>query len=124
LEVEIPSDDIDSLYPLQALVQPIALRFKYHFDGSRQTNKLEKVGTHFHCGPQLTADQPEWYFAHIQNVSHECKSFMDDIIQRLLEKSEFGRISAWVKTFRFSPMIYDTDLPSERICSFIVPIAI
>jgi hypothetical protein len=33
----------EGLYPLQALVQPIALRFKYHFDGARQTNRLDKV---------------------------------------------------------------------------------
>lgn len=31
------------LYPLQALVQPVSLRFKYHFQGTRQTNRLEKV---------------------------------------------------------------------------------
>ncbi|KDR85307.1 hypothetical protein GALMADRAFT_204803 [Galerina marginata CBS 339.88] len=70
----------DGLYPLQALVQPISLRFKYHFEGSRQTNKLEK---------------PEWYFTHIQNVSHEHVHFMNTVIQRLLEKTEYRRISAW-----------------------------
>jgi len=31
------------LYPLQALVQPVSLRFKYHFDGTRETNRLDKV---------------------------------------------------------------------------------
>lgn len=33
----------DGLYPLQTLVQPVSLRFKYHFEGTRQTNKLDKV---------------------------------------------------------------------------------
>lgn len=33
----------DGLYPIQALVQPVALRFKYHFEGTRQTNRLDKV---------------------------------------------------------------------------------
>lgn len=33
----------DGLYPLQALIRPVALRFKYHFEGSRQTNRLDKV---------------------------------------------------------------------------------
>lgn len=33
----------DGLYPLQALIRPIALRFKYHFEGTRQTNRLDKV---------------------------------------------------------------------------------
>lgn len=31
------------LYPLQALIQPIAARFKFHFDGTRSTNRLDKV---------------------------------------------------------------------------------
>lgn len=31
------------LYPIQALVQPIAARFKYHFEGTRETNRLDKV---------------------------------------------------------------------------------
>ena len=33
----------EGLYPLQALVQAIALRFKFHFEGTRQTNRLDKV---------------------------------------------------------------------------------
>ena len=36
-------DEKEGLYPLQALIQPISLRFKYHFESSRQTNKLNKV---------------------------------------------------------------------------------
>lgn len=35
----------EGLYPIQALVHPIALRFKYHFDSARQTNRLDKVCT-------------------------------------------------------------------------------
>lgn len=33
----------EGLYPLDSLREPIALRFKYHFDGNRQTNRLDKV---------------------------------------------------------------------------------
>lgn len=33
----------EGLYPLQALVQAVALRFKFHFEGTRQTNRLDKV---------------------------------------------------------------------------------
>ncbi|TDL28873.1 hypothetical protein BD410DRAFT_712399 [Rickenella mellea] len=59
----------DGLYPLQALVHPVSLRFKYHFEGTRQTNKLDK---------------PEWYFVHILNVSHEHRDFMDAVVQPLV----------------------------------------
>lgn len=35
------------LYPFQALVLPVSLRFKYHFEGTRQTNRIDKVITCF-----------------------------------------------------------------------------
>ncbi|KAG6814039.1 hypothetical protein H0H92_003889 [Tricholoma furcatifolium] len=70
----------NGLYPLQALVHPIALRFKFHFDGTRQTNRLDK---------------PEWYFTHILNVVHDQRTFMESIIQRLLDSSDFSGINAW-----------------------------
>lgn len=31
------------VYPLQVLVRPIAARFKFHFEGTRPTNRLDKV---------------------------------------------------------------------------------
>jgi hypothetical protein len=47
LGIDVATDatwyDGKGLYPLQAMVQPIALRFKYHFQGSRNTNRVDKV---------------------------------------------------------------------------------
>ena len=43
-----PPRESEGLYPLQALVQPVALRFKYHFDSERETNRLDKV-RELHC---------------------------------------------------------------------------
>lgn len=31
------------LVPFQVLVRPLALRFRYHFEGQRQTNRVDKV---------------------------------------------------------------------------------
>lgn len=31
------------LLPLEVMIKPLELRFKYHFDGDRPTNKLDKV---------------------------------------------------------------------------------
>ncbi|KAJ7785875.1 TIP-1 family-domain-containing protein [Mycena metata] len=67
----------DGLYPIQALIQPISARFKYHFEGSRQTNRLDK---------------PEWYFTHVLNVMHEHRAFMESVIQPLLSSTG---IVAW-----------------------------
>ena len=36
-------DEITVLLPLQVMVQPLALRFRYHFSGDKPTNRLDKV---------------------------------------------------------------------------------
>ncbi|KAI0032485.1 TIP-1 family-domain-containing protein [Vararia minispora EC-137] len=82
-KIHLADEKIDAngaLYAIQALVLPVAQRFKYHFEGTRQTNKLDK---------------PEWYFTNILNVSHEHRSFLEQIIQVLLAPSPFKEIDAW-----------------------------
>ncbi|KAG9127939.1 hypothetical protein FRC07_007177 [Ceratobasidium sp. 392] len=69
----------DGLYALEALVHPVALRFKFHFDSTRPTNRLDK---------------PEWYFTHILNISHEHRGFMEYFIQPLLDKTSSRSINA------------------------------
>lgn len=68
------------LYPLQTLLEPISMRFRYHFDGKRQTNRLDK---------------PEWYFTHVLNLMHEHKSFMTTNIQPLLARGGYGDVNAF-----------------------------
>ncbi|KAF8225806.1 hypothetical protein L208DRAFT_1425343 [Tricholoma matsutake] len=80
LPATTPRLEKEGLYAIQALVHPISLRFKYHFEGSRQTNRLDK---------------PEWYFTHILNASHEHRLFMDAVVQKLLVSSEYRGINAW-----------------------------
>ncbi|KAF9229614.1 hypothetical protein BS17DRAFT_805254 [Gyrodon lividus] len=75
-----PVQGNEGLYPLQALAQPVALRFKYHFDAERETNRLDK---------------PEWYFTHIANVVHDHRPFMESVVQRLLSSSKFQHVNAW-----------------------------
>jgi len=70
----------DGLDAIQALVQPLSQRFKYHFEGTRQTNRLDK---------------PEWYFTHILNISHEHRPFFDTVVQRLLASTKFNDVNAW-----------------------------
>ncbi|KIJ68701.1 hypothetical protein HYDPIDRAFT_173364 [Hydnomerulius pinastri MD-312] len=76
----LQAQESEGLYPLQALVQPVALRFKYHFDGERETNRLDK---------------PEWYFTHIANVAHDHRPFMEGVVQRLFSSSKFHNVNAW-----------------------------
>ncbi|WFD27002.1 hypothetical protein MNAN1_001994 [Malassezia nana] len=44
------SDAYIPLLPVEVLMEPILLRFRYHFDGTRPTNRLDK---------------PEWFLTHI-----------------------------------------------------------
>ncbi|KAL1405306.1 hypothetical protein Q8F55_008933 [Vanrija albida] len=62
----------DGLYPVQALTEPITLRFKYHFQGSRSTNRVDK---------------PEWAFANIQDAVYEHAGFIADYLQPLTARA-------------------------------------
>ncbi len=43
---EVPTkDEPFVLLPLEVLAKPLELRFKYHFEGDRPTNRLDKVGS-------------------------------------------------------------------------------
>lgn len=66
------------------------MRFRYHFDGKRQTNRLDK---------------PEWYFTHVLNLMHEHKPFMTTHIQPLLEKGGYGDVNASVSPECFAPTV-------------------
>ncbi|KAG9013900.1 hypothetical protein FRB93_000281 [Tulasnella sp. JGI-2019a] len=83
------------LYPLQTLLQPIALRFRYHFDGKRQTNR---------------PDKPEWYFTHVLNLIHEHRPFMEGVVQPLLQNSGYSDISAMDEFTRLM-----CNLPSRKL---------
>lgn len=47
------SDKYQPLLTTQCLIEPMLLRFRYHFDGDRSTNRLDK---------------PEWFLSHIASL--------------------------------------------------------
>ncbi|WVQ81558.1 hypothetical protein IAT38_003682 [Cryptococcus sp. DSM 104549] len=65
------------LYPLQAMVKPIELRFKYHFQGVKGTNRVDK---------------PEWAFANILDQIFEHHTFLTTYIQPLTSHSGYSDI--------------------------------
>ncbi|WWD15898.1 hypothetical protein CI109_100322 [Kwoniella shandongensis] len=65
------------LYPIQAMVQPIALRFRYHFQGSKGTNRVDK---------------PEWAFANILDQIYEHQTFITTYLQPLSAKAGYDSI--------------------------------
>ncbi|KAG8946670.1 hypothetical protein FRC03_001323, partial [Tulasnella sp. 419] len=92
----------NGLYPLQALLQPIALRFKFHFDSNRQTNRIDK---------------PEWYFTHMLNVFHEHKSFMERHIQALIANSPYKDVNAYAEFMRVG-----LTLPARKLRRSVPPL--
>lgn len=71
----------EGLYPLQTLVKPIALRFKYHFMGKRNTNRVDK---------------PEWGFANIQDAIYEHANFISDYLQPLTAHAGYASVDVKV----------------------------
>lgn len=52
-------------HPIKFFIDPIKLRFDYHFNSDRPTNQLDK---------------PEWYFDHLLGVCRETVSFLREFI--------------------------------------------
>ncbi|XAO24018.1 hypothetical protein I312_102808 [Cryptococcus bacillisporus CA1280] len=67
------------LYPLQALVRPIELRFRYHFMGTKGTNRIDK---------------PEWAFANILDQVYTHQTFLTTYIQQLTSQAGYTSVSA------------------------------
>lgn len=69
------------LYPIQALVRPIELRFRYHFMGRRNTNRVDK---------------PEWAFASVTDTVFDHAAFIADYLQPLTAKAGYGAVDVKV----------------------------
>ncbi|PLW45744.1 hypothetical protein PCANC_08061 [Puccinia coronata f. sp. avenae] len=65
---------------LKAILQPIVLRFRFHFDGQRPTNRLDK---------------PEWYFNHVLDRLLEHQKFIQSDMQKLFDLSGQGYIQVF-----------------------------
>lgn len=57
------------LFPLEVLVQPLAMRFRYHFDGDKPTNRI---------------DRPEYFLSHITTLLNDYSAFVSDHVQPVL----------------------------------------
>ncbi|KAF9103294.1 hypothetical protein BGX27_010637 [Mortierella sp. AM989] len=62
------------LLTTELMVAPLILRFRYHFDGKRPTNRLDK---------------PEWYLTHILELIKEHTPFLEDYVQGIVQETEY-----------------------------------
>lgn len=61
------------LLPFEALVKPLAMRFRYHFAGERPTNR---------------ADKPQWFLAHLSGLVTAYEVFLTEQVQPVLSSVE------------------------------------
>lgn len=59
------------LLPLEVMVQPLAVRFRYHFYGEKPTNRLDK---------------PEYFLNHVQDLLDRHSGFMTDMLGPILDE--------------------------------------
>ncbi|KAB2575760.1 RAD50-interacting protein 1 [Lasiodiplodia theobromae] len=57
------------LLPLEVMVQPLEMRFRYHFEGDKPTNRLDK---------------PEYFLSHIIDLLNQFNPFIVDNLQPIL----------------------------------------
>ncbi|KAF1988238.1 hypothetical protein K402DRAFT_374019 [Aulographum hederae CBS 113979] len=57
------------LFPIEILVRPLEQRFRYHFDGDKPTNRL---------------DRPEYFLSHVTELLNTYDGFVHDSLQPLL----------------------------------------
>ncbi|KAI9328749.1 TIP-1 family-domain-containing protein [Zopfochytrium polystomum] len=65
--------------PIQALLDAVVARMRFHFTGDRPTNKLER---------------PEWLLQHILKTAKDHAEFLDGEVQDWLNQDGFARCSA------------------------------
>ncbi|KAK9239955.1 TIP-1 family-domain-containing protein [Lipomyces kononenkoae] len=64
----------DLITAFEIIAEPLDLRFQYHFEGHRETNKV---------------DRPEWFFSHFISTVEDHEQFMETIVQGILEQSPY-----------------------------------
>ncbi|KKA20272.1 RINT-1 family protein [Rasamsonia emersonii CBS 393.64] len=76
LEPRTPASSIQAkdppvLFPLEVMVHPLELRFKYHFSGAKPTNRLDK---------------PEYFLSHISDLISTYAGFITTYMQPIFDK--------------------------------------
>ncbi|KAF2747498.1 RINT-1 family protein-like protein [Sporormia fimetaria CBS 119925] len=59
------------LLPFAVLVRPLEMRFRYHFEGDKPTNRI---------------DRPEYFLTHITSLLSDYSAFVQDFVQPILLK--------------------------------------
>ncbi|KAI8366626.1 TIP-1 family-domain-containing protein [Radiomyces spectabilis] len=67
---ELTGDNL--LAPVSIMMEAISLRFRFHFEGSKPTNRLDK---------------PEWYLTHVKNTIAAHIPFLMTVVQPIVDRA-------------------------------------
>ncbi|ODQ65037.1 hypothetical protein NADFUDRAFT_8422, partial [Nadsonia fulvescens var. elongata DSM 6958] len=84
LSLQIERDPDSILLPFSVLAEAIDLRFKYHFESKKETNR---------------PDKPEWVFQHFIKVVDEHTPFLSKVVQPVLRNGDIFNDRSAVKEF-------------------------
>ncbi|CAG8433280.1 4161_t:CDS:10 [Diversispora eburnea] len=68
------NNGLPPLLPIQIMVEPLIIRFRYHFESKRPTDRIDK---------------PEWYFTHVLNTIREHSPFLQGAVQAIVDEAGF-----------------------------------
>ncbi|KAG0258034.1 hypothetical protein BG011_003571 [Mortierella polycephala] len=63
-----------ALLPIELMAAPLILRFKYHFEGNRPTNR---------------PDKPEWYLNHVLELIKDHSPFLQEYVQIIVQETDY-----------------------------------
>ncbi len=74
------------LLPLEVMARPLEIRFKYHFEGERPTNRLDKVNqrSSYLTSSRANNEQPEYFLSHIVGLLNTYDEFFAIYLQPVL----------------------------------------
>jgi hypothetical protein len=96
LEIEVNNRDISPVRPLplevfKILCEPLKLRFNYHFNSERETNRLDK---------------PEWALNHVLGQVDEYKLFFNRVVQPIIQTRKPSLLALDEFITALLPMVY------------------
>ncbi|CAO3666413.1 unnamed protein product [Umbelopsis ramanniana] len=92
-------DSYHALVPIQIMLSALSLRFRFHFEGSRPTNRLDK---------------PEWYLNHtIQTISQHLP-FIIGVVQPIIDKFNSSSLRNSAKTDFITGILKDLERKLQK----------
>ncbi|KAI7866127.1 RINT-1/TIP-20 [Spinellus fusiger] len=88
----VVQDEVIMPAPIRIMLEALSLRFRFHFEGSKPTNRVDK---------------PEWYLAHIKNTIDSHLAFLVTTVQPTVDKLVDTSVNLSVKDYFIYGLLQD-----------------